>query len=182
MSTASAGSSLGTVLVVPLVERHWADVVRIWAEGIATGDATFETAPPADWPRFDAAKVPGLRLVALDDPSGHVLGWVAASPVSDRCVYAGVVEVSVYVAAAARGRGVGRTLLHAFVAATEAAGVWTVQAGVFPENLASLALHRTVGFTDVGVRHRLGRMDHGPRAGQWRDVVLLERRSPTVGS
>ncbi len=116
-----------------------------------------------------------------DGPEGGdvVLGWIAAVPVSDRCVYAGVVEHSVYVTAAARGRGVGRGLLEALIASTEAAGIWTIQSGIFPENLASLALHHRLGFRRVGVRERVGR--HSARGGAWRDVVLLERRSPVVG-
>lgn len=111
-----------------------------------------------------------------------MVGWAAASGVSDRCVYAGVAEVSVYVDPAAQGRGVGRALLEALIAFTEWEGMWTLQAGIFPENEPSLALHRAVGFRVVGVRERLGRMSGGPRAGQWRDVLLLERRSPTVGA
>jgi L-amino acid N-acyltransferase YncA len=164
-----------TVTVVPLTVEHWPAVRGIYAAGIATGHATFESEPPT-WEQFDAAKLPAHRAVALD-ADGTVLGWVAAIGVSDRCVYAGVVEHSVYVHPEARGRGVARTLLGALIASTEAAGIWTVQSGVFPENTASLALHRAVGFRVVGTRERLGRMSYGPLAGQWRDVVLLERRS-----
>ncbi|GAA1154505.1 N-acetyltransferase family protein [Nocardioides aquiterrae] len=164
--------------VVPLTREHWPEVERIYAAGIATGHATFESEPPT-WEQFDAAKLPGLRLVAVED--GHVAGWAAASAVSDRCVYAGVVEHSVYVDPAAGGRGVGRALLDALVAATEAAGIWTIQSGVFPENAASLALHTAAGFREVGVRERVGRMTYGPLAGRWRDVVLVERRSRRVG-
>jgi phosphinothricin acetyltransferase len=165
--------------VLPLAAAHWPAVREIWAAGIATGHATFETEPPS-WEAFDAGRLPGARLVAVDR-AGRVLGWAAASPVSDRCAYAGVAEDSVYVAPDAAGRGVGRLLLGALVAATEAAGIWTLQAGIFPENAASLAVHRSAGFREVGVRRRLGRMRSGPLAGVWRDVVLLERRSPTVG-
>ena len=166
--------------VVPLEAAHWPQVETIHAAGIATGHATFESAPPT-WEHFDASRV--HRYVALDDgDSGAVLGWVAATPVSDRCVYAGVVEHSVYVDPAAQGRGVGRALLDALIASTEAAGVWTIQSGVFPENAPSLALHAAAGFDVVGTRRRLGLMSHGPLAGTWRDVLLLERRSPTVGS
>ncbi|WP_448631145.1 N-acetyltransferase family protein [Cellulomonas soli] len=167
-------------VVTPMLAEHGEQVRGVQAEGIATGDATFEQAP-APWADWDAGHLADHRFVALDAASDTVLGWVAASPVSGRCVYSGVVEVSVYVAAAARGRGVGRALLDAFVASTEANGVWTIQAGIFPENTASLALHRSAGFADVGVRRGLGLMGHGPRAGQWRDVVLLERRSTVVG-
>lgn len=163
--------------VVPLETAHWPQVEAIYAAGIATGHATFESEPPT-WERFDASRV--HRYTALD--GDRVLGWVAATPVSDRCVYAGVVEHSVYVDPAAQGRGVGRALLDALVASTEAAGVWTIQSGVFPENAPSLALHAAAGFEVVGTRRRLGLMSHGPLAGTWRDVVLLERRSDRVGT
>jgi phosphinothricin acetyltransferase len=158
-----------------MTDAHADGVLAVYEAGIATGHATFQSSPPT-WPEFDADHLPDHRLVALDD-DGSVLGWVAASPVSGRCVYAGVVEVSVYVAPAARGRGVGRALLDGFLESTADAGVWTVQAGVFPENTASLALHAAAGFRTVGTRERLGRMTHGPLAGSWRDVVLLEKRA-----
>jgi phosphinothricin acetyltransferase len=153
-----------------MTDEHAAAVLAIYREGIDDGDATFETEPPA-WAVFDVAKLPQHRFVAVDD-AGEVLGWVAVSAVSNRCVYAGVVEHSVYVSRAARGRGVGRALLDAVIASTEDAGIWTIESGVFPENSASIALHRAAGFRVVGTRERLGR--HGDR---WRDVVLLERRS-----
>ena len=165
--------------IEPLGVEHWPRVAAIHAAGIATGHATFESAPPT-WERFDATRPPAHRHVALED--GEVVGWVAATPVSDRCVYAGVVEHSVYVDPVASGRGVGRALLDALVASTEAAGTWTIQSGVFPENVASLALHARAGFEVVGTRRRLGLMTHGPMAGRWRDVVLLERRSTVVGT
>src|SRR3954454_14206838 len=137
------------------------------------GDPSFENTDPS-WAVFDAGKLPGHRFVAVDD-HGMVLGWVAVSAVSTRAVYAGVVEHSVYVDPAARGRGVGRALLDALIAATEAAGIWTIQSGIFPENTASLALHHAAGFRAVGVRERVGR-----HHGTWRDVILLERRSPGI--
>lgn len=168
-------TSAPEVRVVPLTAEHWPAVRDIYAAGIATGHATFESQPPT-WEQFDAAKLPAHRHVAVD-VDGTVLGWVAATAVSDRCTYAGVVEHSVYVHPDARGRGVGRTLLEALIASTEAAGIWTIQSGVFAENAASLALHRAAGFRVVGTRERLGRMTFGPLAGRWRDVVLLERRS-----
>lgn len=167
-----------SIAVVPLLADHWPAVARIYAAGIATGHATFEQAPPS-WERFDAGKLPDQRLVALD--GDEVVGWVAASAVSDRCVYAGVVGHSVYVAPQMRGRGVARLLLDALVATTEAAGIWTIQSGIFPENTASLALHRLAGFRVVGTRERVGLMEYGPMAGRWRDVVLVERRSDRVG-
>ena len=158
--------------IVALALGHWEDVARIYAEGIATGDATFETEVPS-WEAWDAGHLAGHRFVALLD--GRVAGWVAVSGVSGRCVYAGVVENSVYVASEARGRGVGRALMDALVASTEAAGIWTIQTGIFPENTASLRLHERAGFRVVGRRERIGRLN-----GVWRDVVFLERRSTVV--
>ncbi|WP_106128572.1 GNAT family N-acetyltransferase [Pseudosporangium ferrugineum] len=155
-------------------DEHAEQVLEIYRHGIATGNATFETEPP-DWARFTASRLPAHRFVALDG-DGAVLGWIACSAVSDRCVYAGVVEHSVYVHPGARGRGVGRILLTELIAATEAAGIWTIQSGVFPENTASLALHAACGFRTVGTRRRVGR-----HHGVWRDVTLIERRSPVVG-
>ena len=145
-----------SVVVADLRPEHWPEVVRIYAEGIATGDATFETEVPS-WERWDAAHVREHRFVALRD--GEVVGWVAAGAVSDRCVYAGVVEHSVYVAEAARGQGVGRALLEALIASTESAGIWTIQSGIFPENTASLRLHERVGFEVVGRRRRIGKLE-----------------------
>ena len=148
-------------------------VLAIYRHGIDEGNATFETAAP-QWAEFDRARLAEHRFVALHD--GTLAGWVAVSAVSDRCVYTGVVEHSVYVHPEARGLGVGRALLDALVASTEAAGIWTIQSGVFAENAASMALHRGAGFRVVGTRERLGQ-----HHGRWRDVVLLERRSPSVG-
>lgn len=154
-------------------------VLAIYAEGIATGHATFESAAP-DWAHFDESKLPAPRLVALDDEGG-VTGWAALSPVSSRCVYGGVGEVSVYVAETARGQGLGRTLLRALIEGSEAEGLWTLTAGIFVENEASIRLHEQCGFDRLGVRRGLGKMGHGPMAGQWRDVVQMERRSTVVG-
>ncbi len=160
------------MLIEALRPDHQDDVLRIFAEGIATGLATFESkAPP--WVEWDAEHLPNCRFVAVDGP---ILGWAALSGVSSRCVYGGVAEVSVYVAAEARGRGVGLALLQALVTASEEAGIWTLQAGIFQENVPSLKIHERAGFRVVGVRERLG--SHN---GTWRDVVLLERRSKTVG-
>ena len=150
------------------------DVLAIYQAGLDTGEASFETRAP-DWTAFDKACLAAHRFVATDD-EGRVLGWAAVKPVSPRPVYAGVVELSVYVGAHARGRGVGKALLGELIASTEAAGIWTLQAGVFPQNASSLALHRSCGFRVVGTRERVGR-----HHGRWRDVVLLERRSPVVG-
>lgn len=154
-------------------EADWPEVRSIYLEGIATGIATFETEAPS-WEKWDAGHLAKPRLKAVS--SGAMAGWAALSPVSSRGVYAGVAEVSVYVASAARGKGVGAALLDALVEASENAGLWTLQAGIFPENGASLALHEGRGFRRVGVRERIG---YG--GGRWRDVVLLERRSARAG-
>jgi L-amino acid N-acyltransferase YncA len=151
----------------------WPAVRAIYEDGIRSGDATFETETPS-WERWDAAH-PELRLVAERD--GSVVGWAALSPASARDCYRGVGEVSVYVAAEARGDGLGRALLDELVERSEQAAYWTLSAGVFPENEASLRLHKACGFREVGVRERLGEL-----GGVWRDVVLLERRSTLVGT
>lgn len=163
-----------------MLMSDWPDVERIFAEGIADGAATFESTTP-DWESFDAAKSDLARLVAID-AHGHVLGWIAASPVSSRPVYRGVVEHSVYVARSARGQGVGRLLLEAFIAASEAAGIWTIQSSIFPENAASVRLHEAAGFRVVGRRERIARAAVGPHAGSWRDTLLIERRSTITGT
>lgn len=154
-------------------------VLAIYAEGIASGHATFQTEVPT-WTDWDAGHLTTPRLVARDAESARILGWCALSPISKRAVYAGVVEESVYVAAGARGRGVGRALLETMVLASETAGIWTMQTGIFPENTASLALHEASGFRVLGVRERLGR--HPAQNGRWRDVVFMERRSLVAGS
>jgi phosphinothricin acetyltransferase len=156
------------LLIRGLEERDWPAVKAIFEEGIATRAATFETEVPS-WEDWDGAHL-SLRLVAEED--GEVVGWAALSPYSARECYRGVAESSVYVAERARGRGIGRALMERLVRDSEEAGFWTLQAGVFPENEESLALHRRCGFRVVGVRERIGRLD-----GEWRDVVLLERRS-----
>ncbi|MET7422188.1 N-acetyltransferase family protein [Dactylosporangium sp. NPDC005555] len=153
-----------------------AAVLAIYQAGMDAGNASFEDTAPS-WEAFDAGKLPAHRLVAVD-PGDTVLGWVAASRASARQVYAGVVEHSVYVDPAAQGRGVGRALLDALVVSTEAAGIWTIQSGIFPENTASRALHRAAGFREVGVRERVGR--HAGQGNRWRDVLFIERRSPLV--
>lgn len=162
------------MVIRPLTADDWPVVAEIYRQGIATGDATFETTVPT-WEEWDASRTPVARLVA--ESTGGVEGFAAVSAVSRRAVYAGVAEVMVYVADGARGRGVGRQLLEALVEATEVAGIWTLQAGIFPENRASIAIHEKLGFRVVGVRERLGRFHDG----RWRDVVLMERRSRVVG-
>ncbi|MBP0448692.1 N-acetyltransferase [Kitasatospora sp. RG8] len=156
-----------------MAPEHAAQVLAIHQAGIDEGNATFETSPPT-WAAFDTAKLPDHRYVALS-PDGRVLGWVAVGRVSDRCAYAGVVEHSVYVHPDARGRGVAGRLLGALIVSTETAGIWTIQSGVFPENAASLAVHAKAGFRVIGTRERIGR-----HRGVWRDVLLIERRSPVV--
>ena len=162
----------------PLTAADWPAVRDVWAAGIATGIATFETEPPS-WESFDSSRLSGHRHVATDG-SGTVLGWVACSPESPRAAYAGVVEHSVYVAPDAQGRGVGRLLLQGLVDSTEAAGIWTIRAAVFPENTGSLALHERLGFRVLGRRERVGRRVVDGRA-SWHDVLLVERRSRVVG-
>jgi L-amino acid N-acyltransferase YncA len=166
---------MSAVTIRPMTAADADAVLAIYQAGIDGGDASFERAAPA-WAAFDASRLAEHRLVAAD--GGTVLGWVAVSAVSGRAVYAGVVEHSVYVDPAARGRGVGRSLLDALIASTERAGIWTIQSGIFPENTASLALHHAAGFRTVGVRERIGR--HLTQDNRWRDVVFVERRSPLV--
>ena len=158
-----------------MAREDWPVVCAIYEEGIATGDATFQTEAPS-WEEWDRGHLSTCRLVARDE-AGTVIGWAALSPVSSRPVYAGVCEVSVYVAGRARGHGVGRLLLEALITASEADGRWTLQAGIFPENTASVTLHERRGFRVVGRRERLGAMH-----GVWRDVLLLERRSGVAGT
>lgn len=153
--------------------EHWERVRAIYLEGIETGHATFETEAP-EWPRWDASHLPVARLVALAGEG--VKGWAALSPVSSRKAYAGAAEVSIYVGTQFRGEGVGRALLEALIRASEANGVWTLQAGIFPENAASVALHLACGFREVGRRERIAKLN-----GRWRDTTLLELRSKAIG-
>lgn len=163
--------------IVPMLRQHWESVRAIYGEGIATGNATFETELPS-WEKWDAGHRQDCRLIAVDAAAGrqNILGWAALSPVSARRVYAGVAEVSVYVSTATRGRGVGKALLQALIDSSETSGIWTLQAGIFPENTPSIALHKSRGFREVGARHRIGKLGD-----IWRDVMLLERRSENIG-
>jgi phosphinothricin acetyltransferase len=163
------------LLIRPMEAGDAGPVLAIYQAGLDTGQASFEVTAPA-WEEFDAAKLPAHRHVAVDAGTGEVLGWAAAIAVSDRCVYAGVIEHSVYVHPARTRRGIGAALLAALIESTEAAGIWTIQSGVFPENTASLRLHQQAGFRVVGTRERIGR-----HHGEWRDVVLIERRSAAAG-
>ena len=160
----------------PMTAAHWPEVRAIYEQGIATGNATFQTTAPT-WEEWDRGHLTHSRLVAVDEDNGTVLGWAALSPVSSRCVYGGVAEVSVYVAGTARGRGMGRQLLEELVADSEKNGIWTLQAGIFPENPTSISIHAGAGFRTVGYRERVGQQH-----GVWRNTVLLERRSKVVGA
>jgi phosphinothricin acetyltransferase len=157
-----------------MLPEHWSYVKRIYEEGIATGHATFQTTSPS-WEEWSKDHLIIARFVAVENH--QILGWAALTPVSGRCVYAGVAEVSIYVAADARGKGIGKTLLQALIKASEENDLWTLQAGIFPENIASIKLHEANGFRTVGKREKIGKMH-----GMWRDTVLLERRSKVVGS
>lgn len=160
-------------MIVPLEPHHWPEVRDIYEAGIATGNATFQTDVPS-WAEWDAAHHREHRFVDVDDEGG-VRGWVAVSPTSSRPVYAGVVEESIYIAPECQGQGVGKRLLRHVIESTERAGIWTITTGIFPENEASLALHESLGFRRLGVRERVGR-----HHGRWRDVVIIERRSPVI--
>jgi phosphinothricin acetyltransferase len=160
-------------LIEKLLPNDWAVVQSIYQEGLATGNATFETDAP-EWEDWNKSHLHDCRLVAKR--KGQIVGWAALSPVSSRCVYGGVAEVSIYIAASARGLGIGKALLQALIEESEQAGIWTLQAGIFPENVGSITLHKACGFREVGRRERIGQMN-----GVWRDVVLMERRSKVVG-
>jgi L-amino acid N-acyltransferase YncA len=153
--------------------EDWEAVRFIYLEGIATGNATFETEAHG-WEKWDESHLRDCRIVAR--AKDQIVGWAALSPVSSRCVYSGVAEVSIYVAASARGLGIGKALLQALIEGSEHIGIWTLQAGIFPENMASIAIHKALGFREVGNRERIGQMN-----GVWRDVLLMERRSKVVG-
>ncbi len=168
-----AAAETTPITLAPMRADHWEAVRAIYAEGIASGQATFETAPP-EWDAWNASHLAAGRLVA--EENGVVVGWASLSGVSDRCAYAGVAEVSVYVAASHRGRRIGSQLLARLVEESEQNGIWTLQAGIFPENASSVAMHRKHGFREIGRRERLGKLN-----GRWRDVLLLERRSRVVG-
>lgn len=161
--------------IITLEPSHWEQVRQIYLDGIATGHATFETSAPS-WAQWDANHLKPGRIVAVSAESGDVVGWAALNPVSARTVYSGVAEVSVYVAKDTQQAGVGKALLTSLVKASEQNGLWTLQASVFPENVASLALHKSCGFREVGIRERIGCLN-----GVWRDTVLLERRSTLTG-
>ena len=160
--------------IMDMRPEHWPKVARIYEEGIATGNATFQASAPP-WAEWDGAHLKHSRLVVME--GDEVQGWAALTPVSGRCVYAGVAEISVYIAEQARGRGLGSALLAQLIASSEANGIWTLQAGIFPENNASLKLHEACGFRIIGIREKIGKMGD-----QWRDTALLERRSQVTGN
>lgn len=159
--------------IIEMLPQHWEAVKKIYEEGIATGNATFQASAP-DWNEWNNAHLQTCRLVATEN--GEILGWAALTPVSGRCVYAGVAEVSVYVAANARGKAVGKKLLHALIEESEKNNLWTLQAGIFPENIASIKIHEANGFRVIGKREKIGKMKD-----KWRDTILFERRSNVVG-
>ncbi|NOT77187.1 MAG: N-acetyltransferase [Cyclobacteriaceae bacterium] len=163
-----------TMKIISMQPEHWDQVKTIYEQGIATGHATFQTSAP-EWDEWNESHLAKGRLIAIDENS-NVLGWAALTPVSGRCVYAGVAEVSVYLSESARGKGIGKTLLAELIGTSERDGFWTLQAGVLRENISSIKIHEACGFHIVGVRERLGQLK-----GTWRDVVLLERRSLVVG-
>lgn len=161
------------IIVLPMTSAHWPEVARIYREGLDTGIATFETIVPS-WEDWDRSHLEICRFVALND--GELSGWAALSKVSSRCVYGGVAEVSLYVGSRFRGQGVGRALLERLIVESENKGYWTLQSGIFPENQASIALHEKAGFRKIGIRERIGKRD-----GEWKDNLLMERRSLRVG-
>jgi phosphinothricin acetyltransferase len=165
--------------IASMIPADWPQVAAVYQSGIDTGNSTFATQPPVSWEEWCAEKIAACSLVARQGDG--IVGWAALSPVSSRCVYRGVAEVSLYVTQSARGQGVGSALLAALIVKSEAEGIWTLQAGIFPENTASLRTHLRQGFRQLGVHEKIGYMSFGPYQGQWRDVALLERRSTVAG-
>lgn len=161
------------MIIAPLTQEHYPDVKKIYEQGLATGNSTFQTSAP-DWSEWDQSHISNCRIVGIENDL--VIGWAALTPVSERCVYAGVAEVSIYVDERVRGKGYGTTLLDALILESEKNNLWTLQAGVFPENVSSIKIHEALGFREVGYREKIGQLK-----GVWRDIVLLERRSNKVG-
>jgi L-amino acid N-acyltransferase YncA len=165
--------------ITSMTAADWPQIAAISQQGIDSGNATFEVQPSASWETFSESKINACSIVAR--AGEQILGWAALSPVSRRKVYGGVAEVSIYIALEAQGKGIGSQLLAELIRLSEAQGIWTLQAGIFPENQASLNLHFKHGFRQVGVREKIGRMEFGPYRSQWRDVIFLERRSKIAG-
>lgn len=161
------------MIIKQLTEKHYPEVKRIYEQGLAGGNSTFQTSAP-DWKEWDSSHIADCRIVGIEND--QVVGWAALTPVSGRCVYAGVAEVSVYVDGKFRGKGFGTTLLDALIQESEMNNLWTLQAGIFPENVASIRIHEALGFREVGYREKIGQLK-----GVWRNTVLLERRSSKVG-
>jgi L-amino acid N-acyltransferase YncA len=159
--------------IKPLEPLHWKEVRRIYEEGLKTGNATFQTSAP-EWDEWNKAHIQTSRIIAIENE--NIIGWAALTPVSSRCVYGGVAEISVYVSESARGKGIGKELLKSLIEDSEANGFWTLQAGIFPDNIASIKIHEATGFRVIGKREKIGQMN-----GHWRDTILLERRSQTIG-
>lgn len=159
--------------IVSMLPEHWPAVKAIYEDGLATGNASFQSSAPS-WEEWNVSHLDHSRVVAVSH--GEIIGWAALTPVSGRCVYAGVAEVSVYVSLKQQGKGIGKALLESLISESESNGIWTLQAGIFPENKASIKLHENCGFRLIGLREKIGKMN-----GTWRDTVLLERRSKVVG-
>ena len=159
--------------IIDLLPDHWESVKKIYEDGIATGNATFQTSAPT-WEEWNQAHIPIPRLIAI--ANDEILGWAALTSVSGRCVYAGVAEVSIYIGSLARGKGIGKQLLNQLIEESEKQNIWTLQSGIFPENKASISLHLSAGFRIIGNREKIGMMD-----GKWRDLILLEKRSHSIG-
>lgn len=166
-------ANLPSMEIRDLIEQDWDAVKMIYEEGIATGNATFQTSAPS-WEEWNTSHLQTCRIVA--EENNEIMGWAALTSVSSRCVYAGVAEVSIYVRLEKSGKGIGHALMNRLIALSESEGIWTLQAGIFPENLASIGLHEKAGFRKLGVREKIGRQQ-----GIWRDTVLMERRSRTIG-
>jgi len=161
------------MIIAPITEQYYPAVKRIYEQGLATGNSTFQTSAP-DWKEWDESHISNCRIVGIE--KDQVVGWAALTPVSGRCVYAGVAEVSVYVDEKFRGKGYGTTLLDALILESEKNNLWTLQAGIFPENVSSIRIHEALGFREIGYREKIGKLN-----GVWRNTILLERRSSKVG-
>lgn len=167
------------MIIRPMTVDDAARVIDIYGRAMTSGHATFQS-EPGTWESWDAGHLAECRLVACNG-DGRVVGWAGLSGVSNRCVYSGIAEISVYVDPDCQGQGIGKMLLAELIKTSEESGIWSLEAGIFPENEASIALHHRLGFETVGRKRGLGRMTYGPLAGQWRDVMLLQRRSTVVG-